>query len=481
MYLELDGNGVLYRQLLRALKRAILDGRLPAGAQLPATRALATQLGLARNTVLTAYDLLCAEHLAVSRGGSGTFVAQGIAAKPRRASPVNIPAPSRYAARARDLPPLGLRIQSGRQRLDLQYGEPLIDLPLFTAWGRELSRAAVRTEARYPGSHGASALRAQIASYLGRRRGINCDADDIVIVSGSQQAISLVGRLLLNEGERAVLEDPHYQLAAQCLAADGADLSFVAVDRDGLRVSDLPSDRISLVFVTPSHQFPSGAVMSVPRRLELLEQAASRRFWIVEDDYDGEFGFEGRMIPALRSLDLDDKVIYIGSFSKTLFPALRLGYVVCPRALREDLIRAKLLADLGCGGIEQTAMAHFMESGAFDRYLRKASIEIRRRRRVLVEGLSQHCDTHLVLDDTGAGMHSVGWLPDFDHRRFAALLRVAEERGLRLHPIAPHYARPPSMPGLLLGFAGLSVAQLRQATRILGECLTATGRMQRRA
>lgn len=481
MYLELDGKGVLYRQLLRALKRAILDGRLAAGTQLPATRLLAETLGLSRNTVVAAYALLCAEHLAASRGGSGTFVAEGLAPRRRRAPPADIPAPSRYAARSRELPALNLPRRRGTLRYDLQYGEPLVDLPLFAAWGRQLARAAARTDGRYPPSQGLPALRAEIAAYLARRRGIACDAEDIVVVAGTQQAVALLGRLLLDEGDTAVLEDPHYQLIAHALAAEGARLRFVAVDAEGLDAAALPEERIRLACVTPSHQFPSAAVMSVPRRMALLQQAAQRRFWLLEDDYDGEFGFEGRLLPALRSLDLDDRVIYVGSFSKTLFPALRLGYVVCPRALRDDLVRAKRLADLGCGAIEQAAMAGFMASGAFERHLRKASLELRRRRRALADGVARHCGARLVLDDSGAGMHCVGWLPGLDPAEADALRALAESRGLGLYPIQPHYARPPQMPGLLLGFAGLSVAQLRQATRLLGDCLDQVRRVRRRA
>jgi GntR family transcriptional regulator / MocR family aminotransferase len=471
MYLSLDGNGELYGQLLRALKRAILDGRLPSGTRLPATRQLAEQLGLSRNTVLAAYELLATEHLAVARGGSGTYVADGVPRAGRRSVAMHVEEPSRYAVRLRQLPHLPLPMRKDGVRIDLQYGEPMTDVALFTAWNRSLSYAAARAQARYPEVQGLAALRAEIARYLGRRRGVVCEADDIIVVNGAQQAFSLLARVLLDEGDRVVVEDPGYALATHCFAAHGARLVPVAVDADGLDTAGLPRDKVKLIAVTPSHQFPLGVSMSLPRRMELLRHALRSRSWIVEDDYDGEFGFEGRMLPALRSLDLDDRVIYVGTFSKTVLPSLRLGYIVCPRALRRDMLLAKRLADIASGGIEQGALAHFMASGAYDRHLRRTAIELRRRRRALADGVSKHCPAGVELQDSGTGMHMVAWLPGMSGAGLRALTAAAEKRGLGLHVLDGHYAAPPARHGLLLGFASASVPQIRVATRLLGECL----------
>jgi GntR family transcriptional regulator / MocR family aminotransferase len=474
MFLDLDGNGALYAQLARALKRSILQGHLPAGTALPATRVLAAELALSRNTVLTAYEMLCAEQLALARPGSGTFVAASVVS--REAVPVatTVPAQTRYAARLRRLPPLALRSSAPRLRYDLQYGEPLIDPPLATAWRRELARAATGAEWRYPPSAGQRALRQAIAEYLARRRGVVCGADDVVVVSGAQQAVALLARVLLDEGATVAIEDPGYQLASQALQAHGARLVPVPVDDQGLQVQALPRGDVRMIHVTPSHQFPSGAVMSLARRMALLDVAARRRSWVVEDDYDGEFRFEGAAMPALRSLDVHGRVIYVGSFSKLLFPGLRLGYVVCPRGLRDDLVAAKLHDDVACPGIEQAALAELMRSGAFDRHLRHASAELRRRRKALLDGLRRHGGGHLTVKDSHAGMHVVGWLPGWSAPRVEALVARACERGLGLHPIGPHYRRQPAPPGLLLGYAGLSGKQLRAATVLLGECLAET-------
>jgi GntR family transcriptional regulator/MocR family aminotransferase len=223
--------------------------------------------------------------------------------------------------------------------------------------------------------------------------------------------------------------------------------------------------------VTPSHQFPSGAVMSIERRMALLDHADRHGTWIIEDDYDGEFRFAGPPLPALRSLDTSGRVLYIGSFSKVMFPALRLGYIVCPRSLADDLARAKLLHDVGCPAIEQLALAELMNNGAFERHLRHATAELKRRRAALLDGLAGGCSKHVLLHDTGAGMHVVGWLPGWSERRVRALVMLAHERGLGLQSIGPHFKRQPAPAGLLLGYAGLSAKQLRAAAALLAQCL----------
>lgn len=477
MYLRLDGQGELYRQLLRALKQAILGGLCVGGTRLPATRDLAAELRVSRNTVLAAYDLLCADGLAVARGGSGTFVADSIPKRerPRRVAPRR-DEPSRYATRLRALPPLPLPAPRTGLRIDLQYGEPMINSALLTCWGRSLSYAVKRTRAGYPATQGVPELRKELATWLGRRRGVACEPDDLIVVNGTQQALSLLARVLLDEGDRVAVEDPGYALASQCFSAHGATVLPVPVDAEGLCTALLPQQKVKLAYVTPSHQFPLGVSMSLPRRMELLQHAVRVGCWIVEDDYDGEFGFEGRMLPALRSLDRDDRVIYVGTLSKTVLPSLRLGYIVCPQALRRDVLLAKRLADVASPGIEQVALAHFMSSGAYERHLRRASLELRRRRRALAEGLSRHCGKRVVIQDSGAGMHLVARLPGLDRLGLERLIDAAGQRGLGLHGLDGHYASTPPESALLLGFANASVAQLGLAARVLAQCLGTAAR-----
>lgn len=469
LHLELDGDGSRYEQLTRALRHAIGAGQLRPGARLPPTRELATQLSLSRNTVLTAYEILCAEGLAHSRGGSGTFVNAGTSPRATTVPAGRVSPQSRYAERARRLAPIAPRAPS-HVRYDLQYGEPLLDLALVTAWRRELAAAAGRARLHYPSAQGVRALREAICEHVARRRGILCDSDDVIVVHGTQQAVTLLARVLVDEGEEVVVEDPRYPLITQALEAHGARLVPVPIDAEGIDCTALPARAPRFVFVTPSHQFPGAVTMSLARRHALLDYAERQRCWIVEDDYDGEFRYDPLPVAALRSLDAGDRVAYVGTFSKVVFPALRLGYLIAPRALRDDLVVAKRLDDLGCGAIEQLAMARFMSSGGFDRHLRKASAELRRRRHALLEGLARNAPA-LEVAPSAAGMHVVAWLPGWNDARLERLLAHALARGLGLYGIGPHCFRRPAWPGLLLGFAGLSVTQLRAATALLGRCL----------
>ncbi len=468
MNLSFDGRGALNQQLARALRSAILDGQLIAGSRLPATRALADSLRVSRNTVLAAYELLCAEQLAVARAGSGTRVARSAGGARQSAERRPSSRPSRYAARLRELKLPGGEIA---YRYSLQYGEPLLNPRLFNCWRGKLAAAAVRTDPGYPAPAGLPALRVAICEHLKRRRGFLCAPDDVLIVSGTRQALALVARVALDEDDLAVVEDPHSPLAVQSLRAHGARVVSVATDREGLSTAQLPQEPARLIHVTPSHQFPSGVAMSLARRLDLLRQAELAGAWIFEDDYDGEFHYGARPIAALRALDGGERVIYAGTFSKSIFPALRLGYIVAPRGLRDDLCAAKRVEDGGCPAIEQTALAVFMQSGHFDKHLRWSAAELKRRLRVLCEGLRHFCGEHIVVSEPPAGMHLVGWLPRFSESQFARLLSLSASRGLELLPVGPYYDVAPPCPGLLLGFAGLSCNEIRSATDLLGRTL----------
>jgi GntR family transcriptional regulator / MocR family aminotransferase len=472
MYLTLDKKGTLYEQIARAIKLEILDGRILAGSRLPSSRALATALGVARKSVLHAYELLCAEQLAIARAGSGTRVAKvGPATRPpARARVVPV---SRYAARIRSLPPITLAGAhvSGRPKYNLLYGEPLTDSGLFHSWRRKLAAAALRAGPTYPAAGGYLPLRRAIADYLARRRGVLCDATDVLIVAGTQQALTLVGRVLLDPGARVVVEDPHYQLALHSLLAHGAQVKSARTDDEGLVVEELPQRPTRLVFVTPSHQFPSGVVMSLQRRLQLLQWAARTGSWIFEDDYDTEFHAGDRPLPALRSLDLADRVLYVGSFSKTLFPALRLGYIVCPAALRDALFKTKLLDDLGSPSVEQAALANFIQSRQYEKHLRKSVKELIDRRRAVVDALRRLAASHVEIGPHRAGMHLVVWFRHLHFDELDAFIDRAKSLGLGIYPIHPYYRNRPARPGLLIGYAGLSVTQLKTAVELFARCL----------
>jgi GntR family transcriptional regulator / MocR family aminotransferase len=466
----LDGRGARYEQLARVLKRAIVEGHFHPGERLPATRALARALNLSRNTVLTAYEILRAEQLTTSHERSGTQVA-AIALPPGfTAPPAAAPAQSRYAARLRKLGSNTL----GRLRDGLRYDlhcDPPFGMDMLRSWSRKLAAAARVAGPRYPDSQGFPPLRVAIAEYLARRRGVVCAESDILIVGGTQQAMTVAMRTVLDEGDTVALEDPHYLYLMQALTAHGARIVSVRTDENGMVTSELARHKARLICVSPSDQFPSGAVMSLERRVELLDIASRQGSWILEDDYNSEFHFRERPLAALRSLDFSGRVIYVGTFSKTLFPSLRLGFIVCPPGLRDDLCRVKRFDDLGSPSVEQAALAAFMRSRQFEKYLRRTVVELEHRRKVFIDSLRRHCGARVAIQETQAGTHIVVWLQSVEYPQLTRLIELGVARSLGIYPIHPYYRKPPERPGLMLGYAGLSAEALERAGALLGECL----------
>lgn len=483
MIVHLDGSGTLQSQLLRALKAAMAPGGLLPGARLPPTRELARDLGISRNTVLAAYEQLRAENRVVARVGAGSFVGGSAPSPPRPVAAsapaptgqAELPPPSAYARRARQY--FDVHDQPGRTppglRFAFQYGAPMTHPGLVDAWARVLARAARYTRPVYGHVQGQPALRAAICDYLARRRGVRASPEDVLVVAGTQQALSLTARVLLEDGDPAAIEEPHYNAIRVGLQVHGARVHALPVDAEGLVVDRLPGTGARLVCVTPSHQFPTGTVMSARRRSALLDWASACGAWIWEDDYDGEFRHDGPPQPALHALDRDGRVLYVGSFSKTLFPALRLGYMVLPAGLRRDFVAAKWMADFGSPAIEQAALAGFIASGAFERHLRRTGLELRRRRTALVEGLRRCSRGRLEWADTHAGMHLLLRLRGLRQADAAALVSLAHASGLGLYPAAPYYLAPPDRAELLMGYAALTVAEIDDALAIFERCLDA--------
>ena len=466
----LDGRGALYEQLARALKRAIVDGHFHPGERLPATRALAETLDLSRNTVMTAYEILRAEQLTTSHERSGTQVAD-ISLPPGFTSPpAAVPPQSRYAARLRRLGSNTL----GRLRDGLRYDlhcDPPFGLDMVRSWSRKLAAASRVAGPQYPDSQGFPPLRVAIAEYLARRRGVVCSESDVLVVGGTQQAISIAARAVVDEGDTVAIEDPHYLFLMQSLTAHGARVVSVRTDANGMVTSELARHRPRLICVSPSDQFPSGAVMSLERRVELLDIASRQGSWILEDDYNSEFHFRERPLAALRSLDFSGRVIYVGTFSKTLFPSLRLGFIVCPPGIREDLCRVKRFDDLGSPTVEQAALAAFMRSRQFEKYLRRTVTELEHRRAVLMNSLRRHCGERVVVQETHAGTHLVIWLQTVEYAELTRLIELGVAHSLGLYPIHFYYRNPPERPGLILGYAALSADALDRAGALLAKCL----------
>jgi GntR family transcriptional regulator / MocR family aminotransferase len=471
-------NAPLHRQIYEALKADIRDGKFRPGSRLPSTRALCADLGVSRNTVMSAYEQLLAEGYAVSRERATTVVADVVT--PRRPSPADsaadaTPRVSAYAQRLTahpESPPAGSYAPRPALRWDFRYGRPAVDGFPHDVWRRLLAAHARRVGADmlgYAPPAGHAPLREALAGYLHRARGVSCDAEQIVIVNGSQQAIDLAARVLLDAGDAAVVEEPHYPGATVTFEALGARLICVATDAQGLDPAQLPpsSSRARLAYVTPCHQFPSGVILPLERRLALLDWAARTDAWVLEDDYVSEFRYEGSPLEALQALDRHGRVIYIGTFAKTLFPALRVAYMVLPRALVRSITAAKWVADRYSALLPQAALAEFITSGQFERYLRRAGTRNAARRRVLIEALQQHLGDRITVAGENTGVHLVVWCNDLRTAQLSAWIAQAAAAGIGLYSVAPYYASPPPRPGLLFGYAALSEAEIRTAVRKL--------------
>ncbi|HVP30880.1 MAG TPA: PLP-dependent aminotransferase family protein [Myxococcota bacterium] len=492
LWLRLDGEGPLHRQAYRALREAILAGRLGAGTRLASTRNLARELGVSRNTVLQAFEQLVAEGYATPRAGSGTYVADALPARAEPPAKSSARAAAEASARAEPshLSAYGERLTRGlpagrvtwnlpRERVacDFRYGEPAYaDLPLAT-WARVLGRRARRLSVKrlaYQSPGGADELRAALAGYLARARGVVCSPDQIVVTQGSQQAVDLVTRVLVDPGDRVVLEEPHYTGFSFCLTALGAELAYVRVDEQGLRVDELEAlGPARLVCVTPSHQYPAGGVLSLPRRLALLEWARRHGAHVLEDDYDGEFRFEGRPLECLQSLDRHGRVIYVGTASKLLFPALRIGWLVAPPDLAPHLQAAKALCDTGTATLEQLAFADFIAEGHLERHVRRARARHAARRAALVDAVTRELGSRAEVLGVDAGLHVLLRVPELSGRDVTRLREACRERGVAVYPAAPYYARPPARAELLLGYGSLPERTIRDGVRRLREAVDA--------
>ena len=471
----------LYRQVYDRLRQGILSGNLAPGLKLPSTRALATDLGVARNTVMNAYEQLLAEGYLQGKLGSGSYVSQALPEQLLHATRGSAPPagmrarPPALSHRGAALARLQRSLIRGQEKIRaFQHGLPAVDQFPFELWARLTARHWRRRPSQlltYGDPAGYRPLREAIAAYLATSRGVKCHPDQVVIVSGSQQALDLAARILLDAGDAAWIEDPGYLGARAALQAAGVRLVPLPLDQEGLNF--LPSmtkrGRVRLACVTPAHQYPLGITMSMARRLALLRWASQANAWILEDDYDSEYRYAGRPLAALQGIDTEGRVIYLGTFSKVLFPSLRLGYLVVPRLLIEPFVRARSLCDGHSPTFTQAVLAEFLSAGHFARHLRRMRRLYSERQEVFVREAARELAGFLTVHAADAGMHLIGWLDEgIDDRTVA---QRAAAGGIMTSPMSSLAIRPLKRGGLMLGYTAIDSRSIREGVRRLGRIL----------
>lgn len=464
----------LVQQLAERLRVAMLSGVIGPGMRLPATRTLAHELGVSRTTVVGAFEQLIAEGYLVARTGAGTFVASVLPERALHASP--LPAAHRGAGALRALSQRGQMLARTPAHTSPDDGPPLpfrpgmpdTSLVPFEIWNRIAARLLRHTGGELLGyGHpcGFLPLREAIAEHVRTARAVHCEAAQILITAGSQHALELASRMLIDPGDTVWIEDPGYAGARGALLAAGGRLVGVPVDDEGMAVEAgrhlAPQARLAVV--TPSHQYPLGVTMSLRRRLALLEWAAQAGAWVLEDDYDSEYGYSGHPLPALQGIDTSGRVIYIGTFSKTLFPALRIGYMVVPPDLVDAFAAARALTDRHPATLPQATLAAFISDGHYARHLRRMRTIYAERQAALCEAATHHLGGWLHLAPARSGIHLSGTFPTPTDD--TAVSRVLAAHQITAPPLSAYCYQQPARAGLVLGYAAFAPPAIHTAIR----------------
>jgi len=470
----------LHKQIYDSYRVAILEGRLRPSQRIPSTRVLAAELGVSRFPVLNAYAQLLAEGYFESRVGAGTVVCSALPDRFTISAPASV-----QVAGSRQRPRPVARRASILHRFEIPpwirglgafgVGQVAFDQFPLRTWTNLVVRHCRNMSAHsfHYGEHmGSEGLREAIASYLRTSRSVRCEAKQVLIVGGSQQALEISARVLLDPGSSVWVEDPGYRLARDAFALTDCNLVPVPVDKEGLIVAEgiKRCSKARAAIVTPSHQFPLGVTMSVQRRLELLNWAENSGSWIIEDDYDSEYRYESSPIPSLQGLDANERVIYIGTFSKVLSPSLRLGYIVIPLPLVDRFLIVRRAMDICPPSFYQDVVADFMNEGHFGRHIRRMRILYRERRSALVDSLNRELGSKAEVLGSEAGMHlTITLQGGIDDRTIAAR---AARQNLWIWPLSGSYLGPEARPGFILGFGSTAAADIPGSVRTLRNLLT---------
>lgn len=466
-----DGQKPLYRQLDEQLRAAILNGSLVPGVRLPSSRVLAEELGISRNSVVAVYEELVSEGYLVSQHGSGTSVSRELPILPRREKAVEGKIPRWLTQEEPVLSEEEFPRPALAGKIDFRLGVTSTSLWPQQAWQaiwREVCRQPLPGD--YGDPCGDRELRAAIASYVGRARGVACQAEDVIITAGTVQALDLIARATLGTHDSVAMEEPGYPLARAVFQYRKVQVIPIAVDTDGLRVEMLPrgANAPTLVYVTPSHQYPLGTRLSLARRLALLEWAREHESLMIEDDYDSEFRFGAQPLPALAGLGNLSRVVYVGSFSKVLTPALRVGYLIAPALLRERIIRLKLLSDIHLSWPLQQVLALFLQTRQLERYIQRLRYHYAEKRATLLQALAPVAN-QVQIQGLDAGLHACLELRGDVHEE--EIVAQSYQRGVLVHALSHYYLGTPGKKGLLLGYGGLDKTQIIEGARKLAEVI----------
>ncbi|MGL3104112.1 PLP-dependent aminotransferase family protein [Bradyrhizobium sp. BR 1432] len=474
--------GIGARRIYEDLRDQILARTYGTHGVLPSSRSLAGELGVSRSTVTVAYEQLAAEGFIEVRHGARPRVAKSVVggSKSRAvdALPTHVVPLSEFGKRLRKDPPKWTA-PSGHPAVNFRYGDlSPADFPVL-AWKKAIIAAVTRRPARlaYDDPSGALRLRTALQGFLWRSRSVRCSVDQIVVVNGSQQGLDLCARLLLDAGDRFVMEDPGYLMASHTFSSTGAAPVPVPVDRDGLQTARLAGIDARLAYVTPSHQYPLGGVLPIARRHELLAWARQRDACVIEDDYDSEYRYDTKPVPPLHALEGGHNVVYLGTVSKTLSPTMRIGYMVVPLALVSAFAAAKQIMDRHTPLAEQEALASMLESGAYDSHMRRVRRRNAERRQTLLDMLRRRFGDRVRIEGAAAGLHLVAWFDDLPQRSEEALVRTARSKGVGIYPISALFdrrrqgrARPDAV-GLIMGYSALETRQIDKGCRLLAAAI----------
>ena len=471
-----------YLQLYAHLRAAIVNGQLRPGQRIPSSRMLARNLGVARGTVILAYEQMTMEGYFVSYKGDGTYVAKELPEAFHLRQP-HTAGDKSHMLSGRSLSKrmngqlngpnrTGFRLSQYRP---FQPGISPIDVFPRTTLARIAStvyRSASFEQLGYGGGAGYRPLREALASYLGMTRGLACTADQVIITSGSQQSFTLVCEVLLDREEQVWMEDPGYTGARIAFERAGQQVVPVPLDKEGVcvEVGIANASKAKMAYVTPAHQYPAGVTMSLQRRLQLIQWASQNGSWILEDDYDGEFRYKGRPLATLHSLDPNRRVMYAGSLSKVLAPALRLGYLIVPDDLIEAFTFAKTASDRHCPTLQQAIMARFIAEGHFERHLRRIRTLCKERQVFLLEAANKYLKKAVILEPDPAGLHLVGLLQNREDD--SVVSEAAASRNLIVPAMSSFCEAHPYTPSLILGYSLFTQPEIDKATKQLSQVVS---------